>query len=124
MTAPRIDATTRPDALAKEADARLSDETVPTQHEIAVMQEKRGLRYGRWYDNSATSQALCNILRDAMADNVNILAPQQIEALEMAMHKVARIVCGDPAYLDSWRDAESYLNLGRQWTQKHGGGYD
>lgn len=39
------------------------------------------------------------------------LAPDQREALEMIQVKVARILNGDPNYVDNWRDIEGYARL-------------
>jgi hypothetical protein len=35
----------------------------------------------------------------------------QKESLEMIMHKVARILNGDPNYSDSWHDIAGYAKL-------------
>src|SRR5699024_12051327 len=35
----------------------------------------------------------------------------QQEALDMIMHKVSRIVCGDNLYIDSWRDIAGYAQV-------------
>ena len=39
------------------------------------------------------------------------LEPDQVEALIMISHKLARIVNGDPHYDDSWRDVAGYAQL-------------
>lgn len=39
------------------------------------------------------------------------LAPDQRESLEMVMHKIARIINGDPNYADSWHDIAGYAKL-------------
>lgn len=39
------------------------------------------------------------------------LAVDQQEALDMIMHKTARILCGDPTYADSWIDIAGYAKL-------------
>jgi hypothetical protein len=40
-----------------------------------------------------------------------MLAPDQREALEMIVVKIARIINGDPNCADSWRDIEGYARL-------------
>ena len=35
----------------------------------------------------------------------------QLEALDMIVHKIARIVNGDPNYSDSWVDIAGYAKL-------------
>jgi hypothetical protein len=39
------------------------------------------------------------------------LDPDQKEALEMIVHKIARILNGDPNYADSWVDIAGYAKL-------------
>ena len=45
-----------------------------------------------------------------MDRNKSLKADQQ-EALEMILHKIARIVNGDPDYADSWVDIAGYAKL-------------
>jgi hypothetical protein len=40
-----------------------------------------------------------------------VLADDQMEALEMIVHKIGRIVNGDPDYFDSWIDVAGYAQL-------------
>jgi len=39
------------------------------------------------------------------------LTPAQKESLEMTVHKIARILNGDPKYKDNWVDIEGYVHL-------------
>jgi hypothetical protein len=39
------------------------------------------------------------------------LSPTQAEALDNICVKLARIVCGDPNHIDSWRDIGGYVWL-------------
>lgn len=39
------------------------------------------------------------------------LDPDQKEALEMIVHKIGRILNGDPDYADSWHDIAGYAKL-------------
>ena len=43
--------------------------------------------------------------------HANSLSPQQQEALEMICHKIARIVAGNPNFVDHWRDIAGYATL-------------
>ncbi len=40
------------------------------------------------------------------------------ESLEMNMHKVARILNGDPTYLDNWHDIIGYTRLVEKRLEK------
>jgi len=39
------------------------------------------------------------------------MSSYQKEAVEMILHKIGRIVCGDPDYIDSWHDIAGYAKL-------------
>lgn len=70
---------------------------------------ERGERYGSFIDNATTAQALKKVLH--MNDNWFHLAYDQREALDMICHKMARILNGDPNYVDSWADIAGYATL-------------
>jgi hypothetical protein len=73
-----------------------------------ILQE-RGERYGSFEQNSATVQALKKVLH--MNDNWLHLHYDQREALDMICHKMARIINGNPNYVDSWADIAGYATL-------------
>ncbi len=70
---------------------------------------ERGSRYGEFPEHARITQNL----KAAMADSPNwsTLAPDQKEALEMIVHKIGRILNGDPDYHDSWHDIVGYAKL-------------
>lgn len=71
--------------------------------------KERGSRYGSFEDSARISQAI----KRAMIDTPNWLRldDDQREALEIAAHKMARILNGDPNYVDSWHDIIGYIRL-------------
>lgn len=73
---------------------------------------ERGQRYGKFKDHAAIAQELKRALYRHM-DTVSKVEPDadQLEALEMICHKLARIVNGDPDYADSWVDIAGYAQL-------------
>lgn len=69
---------------------------------------ERGRRYGDFIDHAAISQHL----KQSMAcPGWHELSCDQKEALEMIVHKIARILNGDPNYADSWIDIAGYAKL-------------
>lgn len=71
----------------------------------------RGSRYGKFKDTAQVAQELKRVLtRHAHAINASF-SDSQWEALEMICHKAARIVNGDPNYIDSWIDIAGYAQL-------------
>lgn len=77
--------------------------------DIRAVLEERGYRYGLFSLHADTTQAIKQALHAAPAWAA--LSPSQKEALEMVAHKMGRIVCGDPNYLDSWVDIVGYTQL-------------
>ena len=77
--------------------------------DIDVTLKERGARYGEFPEHAFITQELKRTLHD----NVNWggLADDQKEALDMVMHKVGRIINGDPNYIDSWTDIIGYTRL-------------
>lgn len=70
---------------------------------------ERGRRYGTFQGHAILSRAF----KDVMAGGASFeqLRPTQQEALEMICHKMARILNGDPEWVDSWRDIAGYAEL-------------
>lgn len=69
----------------------------------------RKSRYGEYVDVAKTSQQLKQIMIDSK--NWNELKDAQRESLEMIVHKISRILNGDPNYRDSWHDIIGYAKL-------------
>ena len=69
----------------------------------------RGQRYGLFAGHAQIAQRIKRAMWEC--DNwINLSASQQ-EALEMIAHKVARVLNGDPAYVDNWTDIAGYARL-------------
>lgn len=73
--------------------------------------KERGNRYGEFENHASISQQLKNIIRLELSFRKKTLAEDQTEALEMICHKIARIINGDPDYIDSWTDISGYSTL-------------
>lgn len=70
---------------------------------------ERGSRYGSFRGHAALTQSLKETMYKT--SNWGSLHPDQKEALEMIMHKIGRILNGDPHYDDSWVDISGYATL-------------
>lgn len=73
--------------------------------------EERGSRYGSFMGNGVIAQRLKAVLREECGSRHIELEADQAEALDMIAHKVARIINGDPNYIDSWDDIAGYATL-------------
>lgn len=76
---------------------------------ISQTLEERGRNYGEFSDVSETIQSLKEIVRNN--ERWRRLDPHMKEAIEMILHKIGRIVNGNPRHLDSWHDIAGYAQL-------------
>lgn len=74
---------------------------------IDAILKERGGNYGDFAVQGDCAQSLKSIVDNSP----NVLEPFQKEALHMILHKISRIICGDPTYLDSWDDIAGYAQL-------------
>ena len=81
----------------------------PTENSIDATLEERGARYGAFSHQAHIAQSLKAVMRET--PNWELLSPSQKESLEMVVHKIARILNGDPNYDDSWVDIAGYSKL-------------
>jgi hypothetical protein len=73
--------------------------------------DERAQDYGRFKDGAELMQGIKRLLADHAAKHNRTFADDQWEALEMIVHKMARIVNGNPDKVDSWVDIAGYATL-------------
>lgn len=76
---------------------------------INEMLDGRANRYGSFEGHARISQALKRAMQDS--PNWQRLTDVQKEGLEMVQHKIARMLNGDPLYLDNVIDIVGYSTL-------------
>lgn len=73
---------------------------------------ERGQRYGEFENHAEHSIAIKTLLFTLLGEEkAKTLKADQVEAICMIAHKLARITNGDPHYDDSWRDIAGYAQL-------------
>jgi len=72
--------------------------------------DQRGNRYGDFRDNAEVSQRLQAAMRYDEAKWYE-MEPMHREALTAIAQKIARILNGDPNYVDNWHDIQGYARL-------------
>ncbi len=70
---------------------------------------ERGKNYGSFKNHAEITQRLKLVM--SQTPNWNRLTHDQKESLEMQVHKIGRILNGDPNYIDSWDDIAGYAKL-------------
>lgn len=76
---------------------------------IEEVLNQRQSTYGSFAKNAEVSQMLKYFM--TQGTNYKQMPVAHREALEMIVHKVARIVNGDPNYIDNWIDICGYSQL-------------
>ncbi len=71
--------------------------------------DHRGTQYGSFFTQAIITQSYKERMRNT--EKWNLLHSDQKEALDMIQHKIARILNGNPNYIDSWRDIVGYAQL-------------
>ena len=77
--------------------------------DLTAVLKERGSKYGKFIDHATTTQALKVVMK--ASPKWEALQNDQAEALEMIVHKIGRILNGDPNYADSWVDIAGYAKL-------------
>lgn len=70
---------------------------------------ERGSRYGEFADHAAIAQGIQDVMRSA--PKWQYLDQDMKQALSVIADKIARILNGDPYYLDNWHDLSGYATL-------------
>jgi hypothetical protein len=65
--------------------------------------------YGKFAESALVAQNVKAAMRHSAG--WHSLPADAREALEIMATKIAHILCGDPGYVDSWRDIEGYARL-------------
>jgi hypothetical protein len=86
-------------------------EVVAEETGINETLNERAQDYGTFKDGAALMQGIKRLLADHARVHDRTFADDQWEALEMIVHKIARIVNGNPDKVDSWVDIAGYATL-------------
>lgn len=73
--------------------------------------DARALNYGTFKDGAALMQSIKRTMATHAATHNKTFADDQWEALEMIVHKIGRIVNGNPDVTDHWVDIAGYATL-------------
>ncbi len=77
--------------------------------QLKVTLKERNNQYGSFTDGAITMQNLKEQVRSN--GNYESLSLPQREAIDMILHKIGRIVNGNPNHIDSWHDICGYAKL-------------
>jgi len=78
---------------------------------VDTVLDTRALDYGKFKDGAALMQAIKRTMAEHAQKHGKTFADDQWEALEMIVHKIGRIVNGNPDKVDHWTDIAGYAKL-------------
>lgn len=78
---------------------------------VDAILDSRAKDYGKFIEGAEIMQMLKRIVHTYIEERGTQLAFDQREALDMIVHKMGRIINGNPDKVDSWRDIAGYSTL-------------
>ena len=73
--------------------------------------DARAVEYGKFIEGAEVMQMLKRVVLNALNNRDKTLAHDQAEALDMIIHKIGRIINGNPDVVDHWLDIAGYAKL-------------
>lgn len=82
---------------------------------VEALTTERAKTHGRFEDHARCTQYLKRVVRLEIDKREkrgqDKLSTQHLEAIDMILHKIGRIVAGDCAYQDHWDDIAGYAHI-------------
>jgi hypothetical protein len=78
-------------------------------NEIDAILHERGKTHGDFKVQAWIAQELKACVENG--PNWALMTADKREAIHMVLHKISRIVCGDPDFKDAWDDIQGYARL-------------
>jgi len=73
--------------------------------------DARAVDYGKFIEGAEVMQMLKRVVQNALSNRDKVLAHDQAESLDMIIHKIGRIINGNPDVVDHWLDIAGYAQL-------------
>jgi hypothetical protein len=81
------------------------------EDEVDATLDARAVDYGKFIEGAEVIQMLKRVVQNALNNRDKTLAHDQAEAMDMIIHKIGRIVNGNPDVVDHWLDIAGYAKL-------------
>ena len=79
--------------------------------EVDATLDARAVDYGKFIEGAEVMQMLKRVVQNALSNRDKVLAHDQAESMDMIIHKIGRIVNGNPDVVDHWLDIAGYAKL-------------
>jgi hypothetical protein len=104
-------ATLAPAHQGAAGSAPLEIEMFDFPDEVDETLDARAVDYGKFIEGAEVMQMLKRVVLNALNNRDKTLAHDQAEAMDMIIHKIGRIVNGNPDVVDHWLDIAGYAKL-------------
>jgi hypothetical protein len=84
---------------------------MPPTPEVDATLDARAVDYGKFIEGAEVMQMLKRVVQNALSNRDKTLAHDQAESLDMIIHKIGRIINGNPDVVDHWLDIAGYAQL-------------
>jgi len=84
---------------------------MPPMPEVDATLDARAVDYGKFIEGAEVMQMLKRVVLNALNNRDKTLAHDQAEAMDMIIHKIGRIINGNPDVVDHWLDIAGYAQL-------------
>lgn len=84
---------------------------VQTEAEIDEVLNARAKNYGKFIEGAEIMQMTKRLVHNYIEQRGTAMAFDQLEAIDMIIHKLGRIINGNPDHLDNWVDIAGYATL-------------
>jgi DNA-directed RNA polymerase specialized sigma subunit len=91
--------------------APLEIEMYEYSDQVDMTLDARAVEYGKFIEGAEVIQMLKRVVQNALNNRDKTLAHDQAESLDMILHKVGRIINGNPDVIDHWLDIAGYAQL-------------
>ena len=81
------------------------------EDEVDATLDARAVEYGKFIEGAEVMQMLKRVVQNALSNRDKVLAHDQAESLDMIIHKIGRIINGNPDVIDHWLDIAGYAQL-------------
>lgn len=84
---------------------------MPEVNQVDETLDARAVDYGKFIEGAEVMQMLKRVVQVALNNRDKTLAHDQAEAMDMIIHKIGRIINGNPDVVDHWLDIAGYAQL-------------
>jgi transposase len=84
---------------------------MPEVNQVDTTLDARAVDYGKFIEGAEVMQMLKRVVQNALSNRDKVLAHDQAESMDMIIHKIGRIINGNPDVVDHWLDIAGYAKL-------------